>query len=275
MESLPLRAPPAADLKALDVLHYCCYSSPLIFPSPHPSSCLHHIHITLASYCPLTAAPFPNISSVPPIKSPCSGVTVPLCLVALASFVLFVWLSFSHLGLSKSPFPLACCPLVIRIHVFSYFFFLLSPFLPPRPVTYGSALSSAAQGIPRAHRSEWHPRPAQPTDADTDAQHRAVDQREAKGGQGWRVTDYRAGAEGGQTSRRIRVQEVRSRWQTSVRGVKDDDITWKAEEGEGEPGRVRVTDERWGTLCMCADRVLMCPSPLSHGCSSTSMHECL
>lgn len=26
--------------------------------------------------------------------------------------------------------------------------------------------------------------------------------------------------------------------------VKDDDITWEAEEGEGEPGRVRITDER-------------------------------
>ena len=75
------------DLKALNVRHYCCYSSPFIVPSPilHPSS------LTSPSLCPLTV--HSALSAVPPIKSPFYGVTVPFCLVALASFVLFLWLS--------------------------------------------------------------------------------------------------------------------------------------------------------------------------------------
>ena len=71
-----------------------------------PSSIPPHILITLPSYCPFCALP---ILAVPPIKSPFSGVTVPFCLVALASFVLFLWLSFSHSGLDKSPFLAPCC----------------------------------------------------------------------------------------------------------------------------------------------------------------------
>lgn len=78
-------------------------TSPL--PIPHPPSLL-----TSSSLCPLTVrSALCPILAVPPIKSPFSGVTVPFCLVALASFVLFLWLSFSHSGLDKSPLLAPCC----------------------------------------------------------------------------------------------------------------------------------------------------------------------
>ena len=61
-------------------------------PIPHPSSFLSHIALLLSILC--SAHPPPPFA-VPPIKSPFSGVTVPFCLVALASFVL--WLSRFHI----------------------------------------------------------------------------------------------------------------------------------------------------------------------------------
>lgn len=84
-----------SDLQALNVLHYRCYSSPLI---------LHHPpFIPAPSLCPLTAQS--SHQTVPPIKSPFSGVTVPLCLIALASFVPVLWLSHFLILVAINPPP--------------------------------------------------------------------------------------------------------------------------------------------------------------------------
>lgn len=68
------------DLGAMAVLHYCCYSSPLVLPSP----ILHHSSLEFPSLCPLTvhSALCPHLA-VPPIKS--------LYLVTLSLLVLSPW----------------------------------------------------------------------------------------------------------------------------------------------------------------------------------------
>lgn len=88
-----------------NVLHYCSYSSPLIFPSPHLSSLLPHIPIILPSYCPFcTLPPSPSLLSLLlnlpdspwchcPFLSCRCGLICPLPLA----------LSLSHSGLDKSP----------------------------------------------------------------------------------------------------------------------------------------------------------------------------
>lgn len=128
----------------MTVLHYCCYSSPLTFPSP----ILRRSSLTFPSLCPLTVHSVlcPHLA-VPPIKSP--------YLVTLSLLVLSLWphlssssltLSSSDSALNKSASLAPCYPLVIHLSTYH-----CPLFLPPQ-------WSCAQAGSPMDQHSSQKPR---------------------------------------------------------------------------------------------------------------------
>lgn len=166
---LPSRTSPTTNPEATTVLHYWCYSSPLI--SLPPPSLILHIPITLPSYCPFSAPPLSRHPSYYishlwchcPFLSCHPALMCPLPLIR----------SLSHCGLHKSV-PVAFFLIHIQSHCTSIFFF--SPARCSGLLTYGSPFTSETQGIPWTHRPDSHPRQEQPIDTDADALHSAVEQ---------------------------------------------------------------------------------------------------
>lgn len=222
-----------SDLKALNVLHYCSYSSPLIFPPLLP-----HIPITLPSCCPFSTLSL-AVSHTSllwcrcPFLSCRRGFTCPLAL------------SFSPSGLDE-PLSLVFVSSVSNPPPqLTHAFFPLSLLLRPVHLWISIHVSNLGDStdtstpLTSPYNAAYHCwcQLAAHSSRAAKAKRSGVKghRRHSQSGQwGWKVSE---GLSPG-------LREESGFITDESQEVKDDDITWEAEEGEGEPGRVRITDER-------------------------------